>query len=229
MPFVGALGLASAVVVAVTMLSALTLVPAMLAVLGDRARAPQRREHGHQTDPAELARQHEQSAFARWGRKVSDRPWPWALGSTLVLLVLAVPVLSLRLGQLDAGSDPTSQSDRRAYDLISDGFGAGTNGPLTVVLDLPDESQARTSRSSRRAKTLAGTDGVAPSPRPAVNSDSTVAVINVVPTTAPDDDSTSDLVDNLRDNVLPGLGDRSRTSSAPPPATSTSPRRSASG
>ena len=81
---------------------------------------------------------HERSAFARWGRKVSDRPWPWAIAATLVLVVLAIPLFSLRLGQLDAGTNPTSESIRRAYDLIDAGFGPGSNGPLTVVFALPE-------------------------------------------------------------------------------------------
>ena len=205
-PFVGALGLASAVVVAVTMLSALTLVPAMLSVLGDRVRAREDRKRAREQAPATI-HDHENSAFARWGRKVSDRPWPWAVGSVLLLLVLAVPVLSLQLGQLDAGSDPTSQSDRRAYDLITKGFGQGANGPLTVVLELPDQSQSKNQTLVKDAhKTLKGTDGVASAATPAVNKAGTVAVINVVPTTAPDDEATSDLVDTLRDTVAPGLG-----------------------
>ena len=204
-PFVGALGLASAIVVAATMLSALTLVPAFLAISRNRVRA--RSERREQAAGGHPDHSHENSAFARWGRMVSDKPWPWAVGSLVVLLVLAIPVLSLRLGQLDAGSDPTSQSDRRAYDLIAEGFGAGANGPLTVVLTLPKESQSDTqSLLTSAQKTLTDTDGVAAVAAPSVNSDGTVAVLNVVPTTAPDDEATSDLVDHLRDDVLPGLG-----------------------
>ena len=138
--FVGALGLASAVVVAVTMLSALTLVPAMLAVAGPRVRSGRDRRAEKRAEQADLPVRepdHENTAFARWGRMVSDRPWPWAIGSVLVLVVLAIPLFSLRLGQLDAGTDPTSQSSRRAYDLITQGFGPGANGPITVVVELP--------------------------------------------------------------------------------------------
>lgn len=206
-PFVGALGLASAIVVAVTMLSALTLVPAFLALARGRVRS--RSERATAAHAADAERTHENSAFARWGRKVSNRPWPWAVASVLLLLVLAIPVLSLRLGQLDAGTDPTSQSDRRAYDLVSQGFGEGTNGPLTVVLKLPSGSQQQTQDFlSKAQKTLAGTSGVASVAQPATSSSGTVAVINVVPTTAPDSARTSDLVDNLKDTVLPGLGAR---------------------
>ena len=130
------------------------------------------------------------------------------MASTALLVLLAIPVLSLRLGQLDAGSDPTSQSDRRAYDLISKGFGEGVNGPLTVVLKLPEgvvlgpaeAAQLRPEDAGRhRGRRLRRR-------RPRSASPGTVAVINVIPTTAPDDAKTSDLVDHLRDTVLPGLG-----------------------
>ncbi|MFC4785378.1 MMPL family transporter [Nocardioides sp. MAHUQ-72] len=205
-PFVGALGLASAIVVAVTMLSALTLVPAFLALARNRVRSRSDRAD-LRAHVANADHTHENSAFARWGRKVSDKPWPWAVGSVLLLLVLAIPVLSLRLGQLDAGSDPTSQSDRRAYDLISQGFGDGANGPLTVVLKLPQGSQQQTQDFlSSAQKKLAKTSGVASAGAPTTNPAGTVAVINLVPTTAPDDAKTSDLVDDLKDTVLPGLG-----------------------
>ena len=205
-PFVGALGLASAIVVAVTMLSALTLVPAFLSLARNRVRSRADRAAAKR-HVAEAAHTHENSAFARWGRKVSNRPWPWAVGSVLLLLVLAIPVLSLRLGQLDAGTDPTSQSDRRAYDLITQGFGEGTNGPLTVVLKVPSGSQQQTQDLlSSAQKTLSGTSGVASVGKPTTSSSGKVAVINVVPTTAPDDQKTTDLVNTLEDSVLPGLG-----------------------
>ncbi len=206
-PFVGALGAASAIVVAVTMLSALTLVPAFLGLARGRVRSRGDRKQKTAAEIADADRMHENSAFARWGRKVSNRPWPWAVASTALLVLLAIPVLSLRLGQLDAGSDPTSQSDRRAYDLISQGFGEGVNGPLTVVLTLPKESSSdQQTLLSSAQKTLAGTQGVASAATPTVSSSGTVAVINVIPTTAPDDAKTTDLVDHLRDTVLPSLG-----------------------
>jgi RND superfamily putative drug exporter len=206
-PFVGALGAASAIVVAVTMLSALTLVPAFLGLARGRVRSRGDRKQKTAAEIADADRMHENSAFARWGRKVSNRPWPWAVASTALLVLLAIPVLSLRLGQLDAGSEPTSQSDRRAYDLISQGFGEGVNGPLTVVLTLPKESSSdQQTLLSSAQKTLAGTQGVASAATPTVSSSGTVAVINVIPTTAPDDAKTTDLVDHLRDTVLPSLG-----------------------
>jgi RND superfamily putative drug exporter len=203
--FVGALGLASAVVVAVTMLAALTLVPAMLAVAGQRVRAGRDRraakKHETQREP-----DHENSPFARWGRKVSDRPWPWAIASVLVLVVLAIPLLSLRLGQLDAGTDPTSQSSRRAYDIIAQSFGPGVNGPVTVVVELPTGSDPTSVLSGISGK-LTATPGVASVGAPAVSPSGRTGVLNVVPTTAPDAEETSALIDRLRDDVLPAVGE----------------------
>src|SRR3954471_20668967 len=158
-PFVGALGLASAVVVAVTMIAALTLVPAMLSVAASRVRArADRRAAKEHTAPRNP--DHENSPFARWGRMVADRPWPWGVASALVLVILAVPLLSLRLGQLDAGTDPTSQSSRRAYDIIAQSFGPGVNGPVTVVVELPTGSDPTSVLSGISGK-LTATPGVA--------------------------------------------------------------------
>lgn len=204
-PFVGALGLSAAIVVAVTVISALTLVPAFLALA--RRRVLRRAERAVDTEHAtDTHHTHENSAFARWGRRVSDRPWPWAIGSTLLLLALTIPLLSLRLGQLDAGTDPESQSDRRAYDLITEGFGQGTNGPLSVVIELDKGSESATQTFlASTTTTLEGLSGVASVAPPTINDAGTVAVINVVPTAAPDDEKTTSLVDNLNNNVLPGL------------------------
>jgi putative drug exporter of the RND superfamily len=220
-PFVGAMGLASAIVVAIAMLAALTLMPAFLSVAGRNVRsisdrrATKRARRGS-TDAAATAaslaalavasdQAHERSAFARWGRMVSNRPLPWAVAATLLLAVLAIPLFALRLGQLDAGTNPTDQSIRRAYDLIETNFGPGVNGPLLVVVELPKgntQQQNQTLLTSAQS-TLSKTSGVAVAAAPNVNSANTVATINVVPTTAPQDAKTSALVDDLRNTVLP--------------------------
>jgi len=220
-PFVGAMGLASAIVVAVAMLAALTLMPAFMGVakqnvraIKDR-RAAKRATRGNLDEATAAARlakltaasdeAHENSAFARWGRKVSNRPWPWAIAATGVLVVLAIPLFSLRLGQLDAGTNPTSESIRRAYDLIATNFGPGANGPLTVVVQLPsgNSPQANQTLLANTQSTLSKTPGVAAVAPPSVNSANTTAVINVVPTTSPQDAATTKLANDLRDTVLP--------------------------
>jgi putative drug exporter of the RND superfamily len=222
-PFVGAMGLASAVVVAVAMLAALTLMPAFMSVAGQNVRALKdrratKRARADSADAAATAASlaalaaasdeaHERSAFARWGRMVSNRPLPWAIGATLLLVVLAVPLFALRLGQLDAGTNPTDQTIRRAYDLIKTDFGPGVNGPLLVVVELPkgNTQQQNQTLIANTQSALSKTSGVAAAAAPNVNSANTVATINVVPTTAPQDAKTSALVDDLRSTVLPTI------------------------
>ena len=212
--FVGSLGLAAAIVVAITMAAALTLVPAFLGVargnirsLGDRIRARKSGLTGQEQAAQSAAathEKHEHSAFARWGRKVSDRPWPWAVISVAVLVVLSVPLFSMTLGQPDNGTNPTSDSSRRAYDLLTGGFGAGVNGPLAVVVELPKQaSSASQSLLTGLQKNLSATSGVAAVSPPSVNPAGTTAVLSVVPTTRPQATATEDLVGTLRDSVLP--------------------------
>jgi putative drug exporter of the RND superfamily len=212
--FVGSLGLAAALVVIVTMVSALTLVPAFMGLVGGGVRALGARVQAHkagltgqeqaaQTAAAMHAR-HEDSAFARWGRMVSAHPWPWAVASVAALVVLAIPLFSITLGQPDNGTNPTSETSRQAYDLISQGFGVGVNGPLTVVVKLPDQSSsANSSLLSTMQSDIAKTAGVASVTPASVNSAGTTAVFNVIPTTRPQATQTTALVTTLRDDVLP--------------------------
>jgi putative drug exporter of the RND superfamily len=212
--FVGSLGLAAALVVAVTMIAALTMVPALIGLarggarsLPDRIRARRAgvsiQQQARQTAGATEQR-HEQSAFARWGRMVSGHPWPWGLASVAVLAVLAIPLFSIMLGQPDNGTNPTSQSNRVAYDQIKQGFGVGVNGPLAVVVKVPKESGSATqSLLNDMTKNVGAASGVASVGPPAVNSSGNTAVFNVIPTTRPQASATNDLVRRLRDTVLP--------------------------
>jgi putative drug exporter of the RND superfamily len=212
--FVGALGLAAAIVVALTMLAALTLVPAFMGVsrenvrsLGARFRA-RRAGLSAQEQAAQTAAathdQHEHSAFARWGKKVSDQPWPWAIVSVLILVVLSIPLFSITLGQPDNGTNPTSESNRQAYDLISQGFGVGVNGPLVVVVKLPKESSADQQQLlSTMQQNVKSTSGVASVGPAQINSAATTASFTVIPTTRPQATQTEQLVSQLRDVVLP--------------------------
>jgi putative drug exporter of the RND superfamily len=212
--FVGSLGLAAAVVVVVTMAAALTLVPAFMGTAGENIRALSTRRNARKAGvsaqqqakqtAAATHEQHERSVFARWGRKVSDRPWPWGVGSVVVLVVLAIPLFSITLGQPDAGTNPTSDSSRRAYDLITTGFGVGVNGPLAVVVKLPKQSSSdNQSLLTTMQNDVAKTAGVASVTPSSVNSAGTTAVFNVIPTTRPQSSATANLVTDLRDNVLP--------------------------
>jgi len=212
--FVGALGLAAGIVVAITMLAALTLVPAFMGVAGENVRALTARVRARRAgltarkqaeqSAAVTQERHEDSAFARWGRRVSKRPWPWAVGSVAVLVVLAIPLFSITLGQPDNGTNPTSESNRQAYDLLSQGFGVGVNGPLAVVVKLPKQSSSDTqSLLSTMQKNVSATANVASVTPTQVNSAGTTAVFNVIPGTRPQAKETESLVNQLRDEVLP--------------------------
>jgi len=212
--FVGALGLAAALVVVVTMISALTLVPAFMGLVKEGVRALPARARARKegltvqqqaaATAAATHEQHEHSAFARWGRMVSAHPWPWGVASAAVLIVLAIPLFSITLGQPDNGTNPKSQSNRQAYDLISEGFGVGVNGPLTVVVKLPKQSSsANNSLLSTMQSDISKTANVASVTPAAINSSGTTAVFNVIPATRPQATQTTALVNTLRDNVLP--------------------------
>jgi RND superfamily putative drug exporter len=217
-PFISALGVSAAIVVAVTMLSALTLVPALMGLargtvrsFTDRRRERrERRARAAAHKPPAAVRDdhaHENSAFARWGRRVSGRPWPWAIGAVILLVVITIPLFFITFGQLDAGTDPTSDTDRRAYDLITEGFGVGANGPITVIVTAPagESSSDFQSLLTSTQQTLQKTPNVASVWPPSVNQGGTAAILNVIPKTEPQAEATTSLVNNLRDDVLPAV------------------------
>ncbi|TPW10309.1 MAG: MMPL domain transmembrane transporter [Acidimicrobiaceae bacterium] len=121
-PFVAALGYSASIVVAIAVVVAVTLLPALLGFAGSRVLG--RNERDHRAGP-----ESGHSGWVRWAHWVAHHPWRSSIAATVALLVLAVPVLDMQLGQADAGTSPTSTTQRRAYDLLADGFGAGFNGP----------------------------------------------------------------------------------------------------
>jgi len=133
-PFVAALGYSASIVVAVAVLVAVTLLPALLGFAGHRVLPRASRD----APPVEGAGH---SGWVRWAHWVAHHPWRSAITATAVLVTLAVPVLDMRLGQADAGTDPTSTTHRRAYDLLAAGFGEGFNGPLLIAVDLGGRSR----------------------------------------------------------------------------------------
>ena len=184
--------IAVAMTVLVTMLGALTLLPALLAIMGRRIeRAVRRRAgRGRRTDGAR---------WAQWSGLVQRRPWPMLLAAGAVLLALAAPVLSMRLGFADAGNDARSTTSRQAYDLLAEGFGPGFAGPLIVVAD----GGRPTAGPMHHA--LASTRGVAAVTPPAVSPDGQITTVIAFPDSKPQDPATQDLVNRLRTTVLPPL------------------------
>jgi putative drug exporter of the RND superfamily len=190
-PLIGKLGIAAAIGVAAVVVSALTILPIMIGALSRRLR-PKKPEH---VEPSR--------AFGRWGETVTRRPWLSIAAGVLVLLVFAAPVTQLRLGQPDDGNQPTSRTQRVAYDRLSEAFGPGSNGPFLLAVDIR-KGDPRTGRQlGALQRAVAGTPGVATVAPPAPSRDGEMATIFAVPTTAPQDARTSDLLERLREDVIP--------------------------
>jgi putative drug exporter of the RND superfamily len=197
LPYMYGVAISASIAVLVVMIAAVTLLPALLAYLGpkvNRLHIPflgrTLKTEGDSNSPA-----------GRWSHAVQRRPWPAAIIATALLLALAAPALGMRLGFPDAGNDPPDTMTRQAYDLNTEGFGPGTNGPLVIAAELPD--QAAQQEIDALANQLRGEDGVAFVPDPQINEGGTAAILTVIPTTSPQDSETEDLVKQLRDDVLP--------------------------
>jgi putative drug exporter of the RND superfamily len=145
----------------------------------------------------------------RWSRVMQRRPLLAGLAALAVLVALAAPAVDLRFGMPDAGNGARDLTSRQAYDLMSDSFGPGSNGPLLVAVDLDDGSGAGGSAAAveRIAAEMERTDGVASVMPPVVNDSGDAAVITVIPATGPQDEATEDLVHTLRNDVLPAAVD----------------------
>ena len=141
------------------------------------------------------------SGWERWSQWVQRRPWPAAVVSVLVLLALALPALNLRLGSSDAGVDPPGTTTRKAYDLIAQGFGAGTNGSFLLVTELARKGDAAAAQQVVTA-VRGDRDFTFVSP-PSLSPDGAVAIVTAYPRTGPQDAATTDTLNRLRDDVLP--------------------------
>jgi putative drug exporter of the RND superfamily len=182
--------------VLMTMLAALTLLPAVLGFVGgniDKFGLPHRRR---------AERSGRQSVWYRWSRVIQRRPWPALLASAAVLILLTIPLFGLRLGFGDAGNQPTDQTVRRAYDLMSEGFGPGANGPLLVAAETPG-GQSDFQALEGLSRELNQTEGVVFATEPIPNDSGDAAIIQVQPDTSPQDRETAHLVNRLRDQVVP--------------------------
>jgi RND superfamily putative drug exporter len=193
--FLNGLAVASALTVVFTVLAAVTLLPALLGVFKMRVLSRRQRRRVTAGAPATGSA----GLWARWSGTVERRPAVLAVAAAVVMLVLAIPVLSLRLGSSDQGNDPSSSTTRQAYDLLAEGFGPGFNGPLLLVAQThspADEAALRTLEAGlprvanvASVTTLAATGGT--------------EVIQVTPATSPEAKATSDLITTLRNDTIP--------------------------
>jgi RND superfamily putative drug exporter len=194
--FVTKLGIGSALGVLTTVLIANSLLLAVLRLLGhkvDRLKVP----FLPAIDDAEAAR--ERTPIARWGRFVTSHARAVFVVGLLFVLALASTSGLVRLGAADQGTQPEAQTARRAYDLLAEGFGAGFNGPIPIVVDVNGDPDA----PQRVYEGVRGLEGVASASEPQFNDPETVAIVFVTPNSAPQDVATGELVDRLRGEVVP--------------------------
>ena len=190
-PFIGKLGLASAIGVGAVVVSALTILPIMIGALGKWIK-PKKPEH---VLPSRR--------FERWGETVTARPWLSIAAGVIVLLIFAFPVINMRLGQPDDGNQPEGKTQRVAYDLQSEAFGPGYNGPFLLAVDIPKGAAENDQQLADLQSAVEDTPGIASVSPPQPSEDGEMATIFAIPATAPQDQATSDLLERLRDDVIP--------------------------
>ena len=195
--FLSGLAIAMVLTVAFTVLAAVTLLPALLGIFGKRVLS--RRQRRALGNPDAAGNRTKAGMWVRWSEYVQRRPGVLAVAATAVILLLTVPLLSLRLGTSDQGNNPKSSTTRQAYDLLANGFGPGFNGPLLVVAQTGSaaDEAALTSLEAqfRHVANVAAVTQVATAKN--------VHVIEVTPGTSPEAKQTDDLIHTLRTNVIP--------------------------
>ena len=201
-PMLEKMGYGSAIMVAVVMLASITLLPAILGVVKHRVNSAKvpfvKQQPAYNPD----------AASARWTARVVNKPLRYGGAAAIILGVLAIPVFSMHLGFADAGNDAKDSTTRKSYDLMADGYGPGTNGPLEVVLDTEGE-RIPEGTIDEVANALENQAGVASVNAPVTNEAGDIAIITVVPTTSPQDAATSDLLETIREDTLPAALDGS--------------------
>ncbi len=140
----------------------------------------------------------------RWSRFIQRRPWSAALSATAILLVLAAPLASIRLGFGDNGNAPTTTTVRKAFDMLADGFGPGFNGPLYITVQ--GDTASNPDALAAFVGTLQSTEGIAFAQSTPASADGSLSLVIAYPTTAPQDAATNDLVKFLRSDVIPSTG-----------------------
>ncbi|TCC47515.1 MMPL family transporter [Kribbella capetownensis] len=190
-PFMTAGGVAISLIVLIMVLASLTLLPAFLGLAGHRINRLRVRRVRSSPGPG----------WQRWAGHVSRHAVAYAISATVLLLALAAPVLALRVGTPDDGALPVQRTERRAYDLVATGFGAGSNGPLVVAVDISKDPTV----VQPLFDAVKGDPGIASVAPPEVNSSAGVATLIAVPTTGPQDDATMTTVQRLRAEVFPSV------------------------
>jgi RND superfamily putative drug exporter len=195
LPAISGMGAAVALVVTVSMAAAVTLLPGLLGLAGTKIDKLSIHRKAHVAKPAE------ETFSGRWAHHVGSHPVRYAILSLGALCAIAVPALSMRIGVPDDGNAPVHTTQRIAFDQLADGFGAGFNGPIQVVVELPTPEDHVAVRRIHTA--LQADPGIAAVTAPVFNAAGDTAVLTANPTTAPQDERTDVLVRHLRSDVLP--------------------------
>jgi RND superfamily putative drug exporter len=196
--FLNGIGVSAAIMVVFNIIAAITLVPALLRVMGMRVLSRRERRRLSERGPQDV---HAVGFWARWAGLVQRHPKLLAPIALAVMLLLTAPVLSLHLGSSDQGNDPASTTTRRAYDLLVEGFGPGFNGPLQLVAET--DTAADQQALAGLVPQVQATPGVKAAFALPAKPGAKVGIIQVIPTTSPQDKATSDLIQRLRHDVIP--------------------------
>ncbi|HVB90493.1 MAG TPA: MMPL family transporter [Acidimicrobiales bacterium] len=203
--FLYGLAVSASIGVLFTMISALTLLPAMLGFIGPKVMSRKQRRNLAKNGPRVVGAD-SKGFWPRWADLVQIRPSIAAIGALIVIVVLALPFFSLRLGSADQGTDPAGTTTRQAYDLLARGFGPGFNGPLLVVAVVqPGQHRVMATMVDdiRRQPDVASVPAADPIFIPAKTGSGDVALVSVYPASAPEDASTTDLINHLRGETIP--------------------------
>ena len=198
--FLGGIGIAASVVVLFSVIAATTLLPALMGFFGMKVLSRRERRRLAAEGPRDTA---QVGFWARWANLVQRRPQIFAGIAVILIAVLSIPTLSLRLGSSDQGNDPASSTTRKAYDLLADGFGPGFNGPLQLVAEL--KSSGDKTAMNELVEKVRGTKGVAAVVEVPLQPNAKLGIVQVIPTSSPQSAQTSDLIKELRKNVVPSV------------------------
>src|SRR6516165_137069 len=201
--FLYGLAVAAAIGVALTMVSALTLLPAMLGFIGPKVMSRKQKRNLAQNGPRIVGADNK-GFWPNWADRVQRYPWLSAGIALVVIVVLALPFFSLRLGAADQGTDPAGTPMRVAFDTLSRGFGPGFNGPLMLVSVVQPDQRPVIDTVVQHVSTQQDVARVAPPIYiPSKTGEGDVMLLNVYPKTAPQDAATTNLVNHLRADTLP--------------------------
>ncbi|MEU2914567.1 MMPL family transporter [Streptomyces massasporeus] len=202
--FISLLGVAAAVTVVSAVVGALTLVPALLGFIGRHIDRYHVRPPVAETEAG--AGNTPQGTWHRYAQRVEHRPLAFLSAGVAVVVILAIPLFSIQLGHIGDGADPTSFTDRRAFDLMSDAFGPGSNGPLTVVIDQTNVPQSqRSDLASTAQQSLDKVQGAAVVTPLTPTQDGDLLIGTVYSTKSPQNATTTDLTNRLVDDTLPDV------------------------